>query len=49
MSYDKNKKVLVVDDFSTMRHIIKTILCLLGFSTITVAEVGDNAPDLLVI
>ncbi|UQZ90780.1 response regulator [Deltaproteobacteria bacterium Smac51] len=47
MGYDKNMKVLVVDDFSTMRRIVKNILRQLGFSNISEAEDGEKAAALL--
>ena len=40
---DVNIKVLVVDDFSTMRRIVKNILKQLGFSNIDEAEDGNGA------
>lgn len=40
---DLNIKVLVVDDFATMRRIIKGVLKQLGFSNIVEAEDGDIA------
>ncbi|MBI4714878.1 MAG: chemotaxis response regulator CheY [Nitrospirae bacterium] len=40
---DTNMKVLVVDDFSTMRRIVKNILRQLGFSNIEEAEDGNGA------
>lgn len=43
MSYDLNMKVLVVDDFSTMRRIIKNILRQLGFSNVVEADDGTTA------
>ena len=47
MAYDKNMKVLVVDDFSTMRRIVKNILRQLGFNNISEAEDGVKAVALL--
>ncbi len=41
---DKNMKILVVDDFSTMRRIIKTLLRDLGFNN--TAEAADGASAL---
>ncbi len=41
--YDKNMKILVVDDFSTMRRIVKNILKQLGFEKIEEAEDGEQA------
>jgi len=40
---DKNMKILVVDDFSTMRRIVKNILRQLGFVNIEEAEDGTQA------
>ncbi len=42
-SYDTKMKVLVVDDFSTMRRIIKNILRQLGFENIVEADDGETA------
>lgn len=47
MGYDKNMRVLVVDDFSTMRRIIKNILRQLGFSNIVEADDGSTAWEVL--
>ncbi len=47
MAYDKNMKVLVVDDFSTMRRIVKNILRQLGFSNISEADDGTTAVGIL--
>ncbi len=44
---DKNMKVLVVDDFSTMRGIIKNFLRDLGYTHITEAEDGSTALPML--
>ena len=41
---DKNIKILIVDDFSTMRRIEKNILKHLGFNEID--EAGDGAEAL---
>ncbi|MEO5357080.1 MAG: chemotaxis response regulator CheY [Nitrospirae bacterium YQR-1] len=43
MPYDKNMRILVVDDFSTMRRIIKNILKQLGYEKIEEAEDGEQA------
>ena len=40
---DKTMPILVVDDFSTMRRIVKTCLRQLGFENITEAEDGKVA------
>ncbi len=40
---DKNMKILVVDDFSTMRRIVRGILRQLGFENIVEAENGAEA------
>jgi len=42
---DKNMKILVVDDFSTMRRIVRNLLVELGFSNplIQEADDGENA------
>lgn len=47
MPIDKNMKVLVVDDFSTMRRIVKNILRQLGFNNILEADDGTTAASLL--
>tara|TARA_Y100001960_G_C14190294_1_gene594656 strand:- start:210 stop:605 length:396 start_codon:yes stop_codon:yes gene_type:complete len=44
---DKNMKILVVDDFSTMRRIIKNLLKDLGFSNIQEADDGSTALPML--
>ena len=44
---DKNMKVLVVDDFSTMRRIIKNLLRDLGFTNIQEADDGNTALPML--
>lgn len=43
MSTDKNLKFLVVDDFSTMRRIIRNLLRELGFLNVEEAEDGAAA------
>ncbi|MHB1664221.1 MAG: chemotaxis response regulator CheY [bacterium] len=56
MALDLSMKILVVDDFSTMRRIIKNILKQIGFTDIDEAENGqvalskinDNSYDLVV-
>ncbi len=47
MGYDTDMKVLVVDDFATMRRIVKNILTQLGFKNIIEADDGATAVDLL--
>lgn len=44
---DFNMRVLVVDDFSTMRRIVKNTLRQIGFTTIEEAEDGQKAFDRL--
>ena len=43
MPFDTSIKVLVVDDFATMRRIVKGVLKQLGFTNIIEAEDGTNA------
>jgi two-component system, chemotaxis family, chemotaxis protein CheY len=45
MGVDTSMKVLVVDDFATMRRIVKGVLKQLGFSDIIEAENGSSALD----
>ena len=40
---DKNMKILIVDDFSTMRRIIKNLLRDLGFNNTDEADDGNTA------
>ncbi|OYY47400.1 MAG: response regulator [Gallionellales bacterium 35-53-114] len=40
---DPNMKILVVDDFSTMRRIVRNLLKELGFSNVEEAEDGIDA------
>ncbi len=47
MAYDTNMQVLVVDDFSTMRRIVKNILRQLGFVNIVEADDGTTAWEIL--
>ncbi|GAB1265970.1 chemotaxis response regulator CheY [Aurantivibrio infirmus] len=44
---DKNMKILIVDDFSTMRRIIKNLLRDLGFNNTHEADDGTSALPLL--
>ncbi len=47
MSYNTDMRVLVVDDFSTMRRIIKNILRQIGFTNVVEADDGTTAWDIL--
>ncbi|MBA3004452.1 MAG: response regulator [Desulfurivibrio sp.] len=47
MAADPNMKILVVDDFATMRRIIKNILTQLGFKNIIEADDGTTALSVL--
>ncbi len=44
---DKNMKILIVDDFSTMRRIIKNLLRDLGFTNTVEADDGTTALPIL--
>jgi len=44
---DKNMKILIVDDFSTMRRIIKNLLRDLGFNNTSEADDGATALPML--
>ena len=44
---DKNMKILIVDDFSTMRRIIKNLLRDLGFTNTYEADDGQTALPML--
>lgn len=44
---DKSMKILIVDDFSTMRRIIKNLLRDLGFNNIEEADDGTTALPML--
>lgn len=44
---DLNMKVLVVDDFATMRRILKSILKQIGFTNIIEADDGSSALAML--
>jgi two-component system chemotaxis response regulator CheY len=44
---DKELKILIVDDFSTMRRIIKNLLRDLGFNNISEADDGQTALPML--
>ena len=43
MDIDKNMKILVVDDFATMRKVIKNLLKQIGYKNIAEAEDGMAA------
>uniref|UniRef100_A0A7V5XIE8 Response regulator n=1 Tax=Thermodesulfobacterium geofontis TaxID=1295609 RepID=A0A7V5XIE8_9BACT len=47
MALNTNIKILIVDDFATMRKIIKNILLQLGFKDILEADDGTTALELL--
>ncbi|MBZ4681676.1 response regulator [Thermodesulfobacterium sp.] len=47
MALNTDLKILVVDDFATMRKIIKNILTQLGFKNILEADDGSSALELL--
>ncbi len=44
---DTNMKVLIVDDFATMRRIVKNIMTQLGYKNILEADDGTTALDIL--
>ena len=44
---DKDMKILVVDDFSTMRRIVKNLLIEIGFNNIAEADDGKTALPML--
>ncbi len=43
MDIDKNMRILVVDDFATMRKVIKNLLRQIGYQNVTEAEDGVAA------
>ena len=45
MAYDPIMRVLIVDDFSTMRRIVRNILRQLGFNNVVEADDGTTAWD----
>ncbi|MEW6426829.1 MAG: response regulator [Thermodesulfobacteriota bacterium] len=47
MAADKDMRILVVDDFATMRRIVKNILTQLGFKNIIEADDGTTALKVL--
>jgi two-component system, chemotaxis family, chemotaxis protein CheY len=44
---DSNMKILVVDDFSTMRRIVKNLLADLGYTNVAEADDGKTAWPML--
>ena len=47
MAYDPDMRVLVVDEVSTMRRIVKNILRQLGFNNVVEADDGTTAWEIL--
>lgn len=47
MPYDVNMRILIVDDFATMRRIIRDVLKQLGFNNVIEADDGTTAWELL--
>lgn len=47
VALDKNMKILIVDDFSTMRRIVKNLLRDLGFNNTSEADDGATALPML--
>ena len=47
MGYDTDMRVLVVDDFSTMRRIVRNILRQIGLNNVVEADDGTTAWDVL--
>ncbi|WP_213948734.1 chemotaxis response regulator CheY [Luteibacter sp. dw_328] len=46
---DKNMKILVVDDFSTMRRIVRNLLVELGFTNTLIQEAEDGNAALMML
>jgi two-component system, chemotaxis family, chemotaxis protein CheY len=46
---DKNMKILVVDDFSTMRRIVRNLLVELGFTNTLIQEAEDGNAALVLL
>ena len=44
---DKNMRILIVDDFSTMRRIVKNLLADLGYANVAEADDGNTALPML--
>ncbi|MFZ5763239.1 MAG: response regulator [Thermodesulfobacteriota bacterium] len=47
MAANPNMKILIVDDFATMRRIVKNILTQLGYKNVIEADDGTTALDVL--
>lgn len=47
MAFDPNMRVLIVDDFSTMRRIVRNILRQIGLNNVVEADDGTTAWDIL--
>ena len=47
MPYNPNMRVLIVDDFSTMRRIVRNILRQIGFTNVVEADDGTTAWEVL--
>lgn len=47
MPFDPNMRVLIVDDFSTMRRIVRNILRQIGLNNVVEADDGTTAWDTL--
>lgn len=47
MAFDPNMRVLIVDDFSTMRRIVRNILRQIGLNNVVEADDGTTAWDVL--
>lgn len=47
MALGKNMKILIVDDFSTMRRIIRNLLRDLGYENVAEADDGNSALPML--
>ncbi len=47
MPFDPNMRVLIVDDFATMRRIVRNILRQLGLNNVVEADDGTTAWDVL--
>ena len=47
MGYDTDMRVLIVDDFSTMRRIVRNILRQIGLNNVVEADDGTTAWDVL--